>query len=80
MNFYRLSLGFSLACHKLTRLSRGSRVMKFVVTRLRQTCDKLVTNMTLWTQRCSELMKLLHGCNEVVTKLQGSLGSVGSCC
>ena len=34
-----------------------------------QCCDKLVTNMTLWSQCCSELVKLLHGCDEVVATL-----------
>ena len=41
--------------------------------KLLQCCDKvlikLVTNMTLWSQGCSELVKLLHGCDEVVTRL-----------
>ena len=31
--------------------------------------DKLVRNMTLWSQGCSELVKLLHGCDKVVARL-----------
>ena len=42
-----------------------------VVTRLRwdgeniTMCDEVVTNMTLWSQDCSELVKVLHGCDKV---------------
>ena len=30
---------------------------------------KLVANMTLWSQGCRELVKLFHGCDEVVARL-----------
>ena len=40
-----------------------------------QGCNRLVTNMKLWSQGSNELVKLLHGCDEVVakvvTRLQG---------
>ena len=39
------------------------------MVKILQCCDKLVTNMTLWSQGCSELVKLLHGCDEVVARL-----------
>ena len=28
-----------------------------------------MTNTTLWSQCCSELVKLLHGCDEVLARL-----------
>ena len=37
-----------------------------------QCCDEVVTNMTLWSQDCSELVKVLHGCDKV--GLQRSTG------
>ena len=39
------------------------------VVKILQCCDKLVINMTLWSQGCSELVKLLRGCEEVVARL-----------
>ena len=47
------------------------------MVKILQCCDKLVTNMTLWSQGCSELVKLLHvvtrwwqGCDKVAKSLQ----------
>ena len=31
--------------------------------------------MTLWSQGCSELVKLLHGCDEVVARLSQAYGN-----
>ena len=56
-------------CNLVTRLWWGAEILQFVTRLLQgllQGCDKLVTNMILWSQGCSELAKLLHGC-EIVT-------------
>ena len=48
----------------VTGLWRGGEIL--------QCCDKVVTklmtNMTLWSQSCSELVKLLHGCDKLATR------------
>ena len=44
-----------------------------------QRCDKLVTNMTLWSQGCSEFVKLLQGCDEVVTRLSQDARTLQLC-
>ena len=37
-----------------------------------QCCDEVETNMILWSQDCSDLVKVLHGCDKV--GLQRSTG------